>query len=188
VRSLASHAVLERQPNLTRKEGRTMKTMSVVAMLGTVALALAGCGNSPTAPHSGGATNPGVYGGAASRASNVKGAGGQMPAFYDGRRVTINSMEVSDVAADRIADNPSHNDIYVTNDLDDPQDFLPVIDAIQGDGFNPLWEQIKIVFNPGVTPHQFLSDEEVEQAAAGQHPEITLVDTHEVYRCSVVAR
>jgi len=165
-----------------------MKTTSVVATIGALALVLAGCTHSPTAPRYGGATNPGAYHGAASSASSVKGAGGQMPAFYDGRRVTINSVELSDVAADQIAANPSHNEIFVTNDLDDPQDFFPVIDAIQGDSFNPLWEQIKIVFNAGVTPHQFVSDEEVEQAAAGQHPEITLVDTHEVYRCSVVTR
>jgi hypothetical protein len=125
---------------------------------------------------------------AASPAGSVKGAAGELPAFYDGRRITINSVEVSDVAADQISSNPTHNQIYVTNDLDDPQDFDPVIDAIQGDGFNPLWEQIKIVFNPGVTPHQFVSDEDVEAAAAGQNPQITLVDTHEVYRCSVVGR
>ncbi len=61
-----------------------------------------------------------------------------------------------------------------------------MIDAIQGDGFNPLWEQILIVFNPGFTPHQFTSDEEILEAAAGDNPEITLVDTDEVYRCSVV--
>jgi len=164
-----------------------MKTTSVVATV-ALALILAGCSHSPTAPRYGGASNTGAFQGAASSASSVKGAGGQMPAFYDGRRVTINSMELSDNAADQVAANPSHNEIFVTNDLDDPQDFLPVLDAIQGDSFNPLWEQIQIVFNAGVTPHQFFSDDEVEQAAAGQHPEITLVDTHEVYRCSVVSR
>ena len=119
---------------------------------------------------------------------SVKGAAGEMPAFYDGRQITINSVEISDVAADHVGSNPSHNQIFVTNDLDDPQDFDPVIDAIQGDGFNPLWEQIRIDFNAGVTPHQFFSDEEVLQAAAGPHPQITLVDTGEVYRCSVVGQ
>lgn len=121
-------------------------------------------------------------------AGSVKGAAGQMPAYYDGNLVTINSMQISDTAAERIGSNPSHNQIFVTNDLDDPQDFNPVLDAIQGDGFNPLWEQFRIVFNTGVTPHQFFSDDEVAQAAAGPHPQITLVDTHEVYRCSVVGR
>ena len=61
-----------------------------------------------------------------------------------------------------------------------------MIDAIQGDGFNPLWHQVLIVFNPGFTPHQFFSDDEVLAAAAGANPEITLDVTDEVYRCSVV--
>jgi hypothetical protein len=61
-----------------------------------------------------------------------------------------------------------------------------VIDAIQGEGFNPLWRQILIVFNPGVTPHQFTSEDEIDAAAAGPHPQIHLVETDEVYRCSVV--
>ncbi len=43
-----------------------------------------------------------------------------------------------------------------------------------------------VVFNEGFTPHQFFSDDEVLAAAAGANPEITLVDTGEVYRCSVV--
>ena len=50
-----------------------------------------------------------------------------------------------------------------------------MIDAIQGDGFNPLWHQNLIVFNQGFTPHQFTSDEDVLAAAAGPNPEITIV-------------
>lgn len=61
-----------------------------------------------------------------------------------------------------------------------------MIDAIQGDGFNPLWHQNLIVFNRGFTPRQFTSDEEVLAAAQGANPEITIVTTDEVYRCSVV--
>src|SRR6266567_7754723 len=109
------------------------------------------------------------------------------PTPSDRWMVTLNMMELSDDAAERIiASNQSLNTIYASNDLDDEQDFIPVIDAIQGDGFNPLWEQILIVFNPGFTPHQFTSDEQVLAAAAGAHPEITLVVTDEVYRCAVV--
>ena len=63
-----------------------------------------------------------------------------------------------------------------------------MINAIQGDGFNPLWLQTFIVFNSGFTPHQFVSDVEIEAAAGGADPEITLVVTDEVYRCSVVGR
>jgi hypothetical protein len=125
--------------------------------------------------------------GALGAAGNTNGAAGQMPAFYDGDLFTVNMMELpEDASASVIAHNRGMNEIFATNDLDDEQDFFPVIDAIQGDGFNPLWRQILIVFNPGVTPHQFVSEEEVEAAAAGPNPEITLVETDEVYRCSVV--
>jgi hypothetical protein len=115
------------------------------------------------------------------------GAAGQMPAFYDGELVTVNMKEMP--ASDPlILHNPSLNEIYASNDLDEEQDFIPVIDAIQGEGFNPLWQQILIVFNDGFTPRQFVSEEEIEAAAAGDNPEITLVETDEVYRCSVVGR
>jgi hypothetical protein len=116
-----------------------------------------------------------------SEAASMNGAAGQMAGLYDGRQVTINVMQFSDTAASRIGNNKSHNTIYVYNDLDEPSQFLPVLDAIQGDGFNPLWEQVQIVFKPGVTPHQFCSDTDVLAAT-----DITLVDTHELYRCSVV--
>ena len=85
-----------------------------------------------------------------------------------------------------LASNKSLNTIYVTNDLDEEQDFAPVIDAIQGDGFNPLWHQVLIVFNAGFAPHQFLSDEEVLAAEAAG--EITVVETDEVYVCAVVGK
>jgi len=120
---------------------------------------------------------------------SMNGAAGQMPAYYDGQLFTVNMKEMpKDASASLIANNSSINKIYASNDLDDEQDFIPVINAIQGDGFNPLWQQILIVFNPGFTPHQFVSDEQVEAAAAGPNPEITLVVTDEVYRCSVVGQ
>lgn len=158
-----------------------MKATTIVLASLVIPFALGACNNSssPTSPK---------YGSTGSAAMNaqgsVNGAAGEMPAFYDGERFTINTLEVSDVSGDHIVLNKSHNEIYVTNDLDDPQDFDPVLSAIQGDGFNPMWEQIRIVFNPGVTPHQFLSDTEVEDAATAG--DITLVDTGEMYRCSVV--
>lgn len=119
--------------------------------------------------------------------ASPNGAATQMPAYYDGELFTVNMFEVP--ASDPIIGHtPTINIIYATNDLDEEQDFSPVINAIQGDGFNPLWRQVLIVFNPGFTPHQFFSDTEVEAAAAGANPEITLVVTDEVYRCSVVGR
>ena len=115
------------------------------------------------------------------------GAAGQMPAYYDGELFTVNMKELADDAsAAVIAQSPTFNEIYASNDLDDEQDFVPVINAIQGDGFNPLWQQFLIVFNDGFAPHQFFSDEEVDAAAEGPNPEITLVETDEIYRCSVV--
>ena len=106
-----------------------------------------------------------------------------IPAFYDGNQVTINIFEVPS-SETLLAHNKSLNTIYVTNDLDEEQDFAPVIDAIQGDRFNPLWHQVLIVFNTGFAPHQFLSDDEVLAAEAAG--EITLVETDEVYVCAVV--
>ena len=129
----------------------------------------------------------GLTGGAALAAQgSPNGAATQRPVFYEGDQVTVNMFEVP-AAEDSLLDNNSIvNTIYASNDLDDEQDFLSVIDAIQGDGFNPLWHQVLIVFNGGFTPHQFVSEDQVLAAAAGAHPEITLVSTDEVYRCSIV--
>ena len=110
------------------------------------------------------------------------------PVYYDGNLVTVNMVQLSDKAsAQLIANNTSTNVIYASNDLDEPQDFNSVIDAIPTDGFNPLWLQKLIVFNAGFTPHQFFSEKEVLAAASGPNPEITLVNTGEIYRCSVIA-
>jgi hypothetical protein len=117
-------------------------------------------------------------------AASMNGAAGQMPAFYDGTQFTVNMKEMpAGASAALIAHNGSINMIFATNDLDEEQDFVPVIDAIQGDGFNPLWQQVLIHFT-GSAPHQFHSDDEVLAAAAAGA--ITLEVTDEVYRCSVV--
>ena len=127
--------------------------------------------------------------GALAAEGSMNGAAGQMPAYYEGQLFTVNMKEQpQNASASIIGKNPSLNEIFASNDLDEEQDFIPVIDAIQGEGFNPLWRQILIVFNEGFTPHQFVSEDEVEAAAAGPNPEITLVETDEVYRCSVVGR
>jgi hypothetical protein len=126
---------------------------------------------------------------ALAQGASSNGAAGQMPAYYEGQLFTVNMKEMpEDASASLIANSPSINEIYASNDLDEEQDFVPVIDAIQGEGFNPLWRQILIVFNAGFTPHQFVSEEQIEAAATGPKPEITLVKTDEVYRCSVVGK
>jgi hypothetical protein len=127
----------------------------------------------------------GTYGMAHAAQGNVRGAAGQMPAFHDDELFTINLFELSETAsASIIAKNQSLNEIYASNDLDEEQDFIPVIDAVPTDAFNPLWHQFLIVFNSGFTPHQFTSEKDID--AAVDAGEITLVDTGEVYRCSVV--
>ena len=118
-------------------------------------------------------------------AGNPNGAAGEIPALFNGRSVTINVKELSDTAAASIiAHNKSLQIIYVTNDLDEKQDFTPVINAVPGQGFNALWLQVKISFNPGVTPHQFASEADI--LAAAKAGKITLTNTGEVYRDSVV--
>ena len=159
-----------------------------VMALGLLSISLSACqqdgGMSPTGPSTG-AQAKGLL---ASQAS-VNGSGGQMPAYYEGQLFTVNMKEQSETAnAAIIGKNQNLNEIYASNDLDEEQDFIPVINAIQGEGFNPLWHQILIVFNEGFTPHQFVSEDEIEAAAAGPNPAITLVETDEVYRCSVVGK
>ena len=108
-----------------------------------------------------------------------------MKAYYDAALFTVNMKQMPGNATQALlAHNGSINEIYASNDLDEPQTFIPVINAIQGDGFNPLWVQFFIVFKVGSTPHQFFSDTEVDAAVASG--EITLTNTGEVYRCSVI--
>ena len=116
---------------------------------------------------------------------NPNGAAGEIPAFFNGQSVTINVKQLPDKAAAAIlANNPSIRIIYVTNDLDERQDFAPVINAVPGQQFNALWLQVQISFNPGSTPHQFTSEADI--LAAARAGEITLMPTNEVYRDSVV--
>ena len=113
---------------------------------------------------------------------------GNMMAYYDDQLFTINFMELpAGGEAAVLTHNGSINTIYMCDQCmtgPHPFMFISVLDAIQGDGFNPLWNEVQIVFNPGVTPHQFTSDNDILAArAAGK---ITLNPTTEVYRCSVL--
>ena len=128
-----------------------------------------------------------LTGSAALAGGSTNGAASQRPVFYEGKLVTVNMFEVPAADGSLLEKNPGINTIYASNDLDEEQDFNSVIDAIPGEAFNPLWHQVLIVFNAGFAPHQFVSEEQVLAAAAGAHPEITLVSTDEVYRCSVVS-
>jgi hypothetical protein len=129
------------------------------------------------------ATTLGLLLGGTALAASTNGSGGDMPAFYDCELFTINFKPVSL--------DPSHaqiNTIYIQDDL--PM----VLDQITGQevetppksGFNPLWLGIQIVFNSGFTPHEFCRDDDIVAAAAAG--EISLINTGQVFRCSVVGK
>src|SRR5712691_11057254 len=119
-------------------------------------------------------------------ASSTNGSGGDMPAYYDGKLFTINFKQLpAQAEQSQLAHNASINTIYMCDSCETAGVmFTSVLDAIQGDGFNPLWQEVQISFNSGHTPHQLTSDTDVLAAASAG--KITLTPTTEVYRCSVV--
>src|SRR5262245_7730189 len=74
-------------------------------------------------------------------AASENGRAGAMPAYYDGDLFTINFKEEPTGAEEALlAHNGSINVIYMSdNGLPGGEPFISVLDAIQGDGFNPLW-------------------------------------------------
>src|SRR5216110_580380 len=84
--------------------------------------------------------------------ASENGSAGDMPAYYDGELFTINLAELPPGGEDaNFAHNGSINVIYMSDSgLPDGQPFISVLDAIQGDGFNPLWAEVQITFNSGV--------------------------------------
>ena len=117
---------------------------------------------------------------------NANGSGSDMPAYYDHQLFTINFKELppgGEQAA--LQHNSSINIIYMSDaGLPGGEPFISVLDAIQGDGFNPLWLEFQVNFTSGHTPRQLFSDNEI--SAAAEAGEITLTPTTELYRCSVV--
>ena len=124
------------------------------------------------------------------QSSNTTGIGSAIQAYYDSKLFTILFVEFSPTSeATLIAHNQSLNFIYQSdNGLPNNQPFISVIDAIPGDGMNPVWREVQIVFNEGFTPRQLFSDDDVLAAASGPNPEITLIITDEVYQCPVVGK
>ena len=109
-----------------------------------------------------------------------------MPAYYDGKLFNINFTEMPSNAEATIEQhNGSINIIYQCDAcVEAGVPFISVLDAIQGDGFNPLWEERQITFTTGHAPRQFTSDTDI--LAARDSGEITISDTEEIYRCSVL--
>src|SRR2546427_13039551 len=89
-----------------------------------------------------------LMGTTSSFASNPNGKGGDMPAYYDDQLFTINFK----LLKPDLHNNQSVNTIYQCDSCANVGlEFISVLDAIQGDGFNPIWEAFQITFTPGVT-------------------------------------
>jgi hypothetical protein len=119
--------------------------------------------------------------------ANGGGIATAMTAYYDGKPFTITFSELPRGGEAAVhAHNKSFNTIYQCDACAEaiPGGFVSVLDAIQGDGFNPIWEEHQITFNDDHPPRQFFSDNEVLAAAA--NGEITITDTDELYICAVV--
>jgi len=156
-----------------------------------------GCTQNPTS------TQPSVVPSTSNQASNAptgstgatvapmgsaNGIAGSMPAFYDAQLFTINFKELPPGGEDaNLAHNGSINTIYMSDGCNPGgQMFVSVLDAIQGDGFNPLWREVQVVFNRTAPCQQFTSDNDILAAAAANR--ITLQTTNELYRCSVIGK
>src|SRR5438128_11944248 len=86
-----------------------------------------------------------------------------MPAYYDGKLFTIGFSELPPGGETaNHTHNGSINVIYqcdaCAGQLRGGGEFVSVLDAIQGDGFNPIWEEQQITFNAGFAPRQLFSD------------------------------
>ena len=120
------------------------------------------------------------------QAGRGNGTASSIPAYYDGTLFTIHFVEFSPAAEQSLLQhNASLNFIYQSDPgLPGGQPFISVIDAVPTDGFNPIWEEVQITFQPDHTPRQLFSDNDV--AAAVTDGEISLTFTGEVYWCPIV--
>jgi len=121
-------------------------------------------------------------------AASPNGRAGVMPAYYDDQLFTINFKELPPGGeAANLDHNGSINKIYQSDGcMPGGHMFVSVLDAIQGDGFNPLWREVQVIFTPASRCQQFTSDNDILDAAAAGH--VTLSTTSELYRCSVVGQ
>ena len=125
---------------------------------------------------------------ATTSATNTNGIGGAMPALYDGKLFTINFMELPPGGeTSNLLHNGGVNHIYQSDGCNAAgSTFVSVIDAIPTDGFNPLWQEVQVVFPSSSSCQQFTSDDQILAAAAAGT--VTLVPTTELYRCSVIGK
>jgi hypothetical protein len=185
--------------NLKGARGMWTRTVVMIAMI----TAAASCGKSSTpaspstnpspnmpAPSSGpyGTTALGAAGTISTAQGSANGVAGAMPAYYDGQLFTINFTELPPGGEGaNLSQNGSINNIYQSDGCKPGgQTFLSVIDAIQGDGFNPLWREVQVVFTNPSSCRQFTSDNDILAAVAANV--VTLQPTNELYRCSVIGK
>jgi hypothetical protein len=121
-------------------------------------------------------------------AGSTNGVAGSMPAYYDGQLLTINFKQLPPGGESaNLTHNGSINTIYQSDHcMPGGQMFVSVLDAIQGDGFNPLWQEVQVVFNTPAACKQLTSDNDILAAAAAHT--VTLVPTTELYRCAVIGQ
>src|SRR5436190_1671815 len=158
----------------------------VVTIIATIALLFATSCSKTGSQTQPGATNNSTL--SSLEANSSRGIGTAIPAYYDSKLLKIIFVEFTSTAeATLLAHNSGLNFIYQSDPgLPNNQPFISVIDAIPGDGMNPIWEEVQIAFNTGFTPRQLFSDNDVLAAASGPNPEITLTPTGEVYWCPIV--
>ena len=121
---------------------------------------------------------------AVASAASTNGVAGAIPVYYDGNLLTMNFKEMPAAAQTPIHDR--NGQINVVYQSDATPGFISVVDAIPGDGMNPLWEEQQITFNIGYPAHQLYRDTEILAAQASG--EITITDTDGMCRCSLIGK
>ncbi len=125
-------------------------------------------------------------------ASHSTGKPEVIQAYYDEKLFDITLTHMPDNATESLLEhNKSINTIYVVENSEEEEEdlevFTPVIDAIQGDGFNPLWQEVRVIFTDPASTQQslgLLSDTAI--ADANEAGTISLAPQQEIYRCSVI--
>ena len=114
---------------------------------------------------------------------------GDMKAYSSGVMSTYEyRMFAPATSASIIAHLPAMNIVYRyqgtvnDNSTHTTNAFVPVL-KIKANP-NAVWREYIITFNQGYTPYQFTKSEDVESAASGNHPRITVLPTNTVYRIS----
>ena len=119
-------------------------------------------------------------------AANSNTRAGTMLAYDDGQVFMVNCRSVpSGEEAAVLAHNKAINFIYQSDDcMPGDNMFIAVLDAIQGD-FNPLWQEVQVVFDDPDFPCQQLTSATDVQTAA-EEGLISLEPTDAIYRCAVI--